>query len=96
MLKLLTFCLADPQKIRLKARLSDDISEVMSYLNATVKNAFYNHDAPHLTLSRDGKVHQHPQINTDALRKKPGAKETSQKSPRTSAMYPELLMLRQL
>jgi len=46
-------CLADPGKIRLKAALSDDISEVMPYLNATVKNAIYNHDAPNITLSKE-------------------------------------------
>ena len=43
-------CLADPSKIRLKAELSDDVSEVMPYLNAVVKNAIYNHEAAHLTL----------------------------------------------
>ncbi len=46
-------CLADPEKIRLKARLSDDIAGVMPYLNANVKGAIYNHDAPNLTLSRE-------------------------------------------
>lgn len=46
-------CLADPQKIRLKARLSDDITEIMPYLNATVKAAIYNHEASNLTLSRE-------------------------------------------
>lgn len=46
-------CLADPQKIRLKARLSDDISKVMPYLNAVVKGAVYTHDAPNITLSRE-------------------------------------------
>lgn len=46
-------CLADPKKIRLKARFSDDITKVMPYLNATVKAAIYNHEAPNLTLSKE-------------------------------------------
>ena len=46
-------CLADPGKIRLKAALSDDIREIMPYLNAVVKNAIYNHEAPYITLSKD-------------------------------------------
>ncbi len=46
-------CLADPSKIRLKAELSDDVSEVMPYLNAVVKNAIYNHEAAHLTLFKE-------------------------------------------
>ncbi len=46
-------CLADPSKIRLKARFSDDISEGMPYLNAVQKNAVYNHDASTLTLFKE-------------------------------------------
>lgn len=46
-------CLADPQKIRLKVRLSDDVTEIMLYLNATVTAAIYNHKASYLTLSRE-------------------------------------------
>lgn len=46
-------CLADPQKIRLKARLSDDISEVMPYLNSVVKGAIYNHHAPNISFHKE-------------------------------------------
>lgn len=46
-------CLADTAKIKLKAILSDDISEAMPYLNAVLKNATYNHHAPNLSLYKD-------------------------------------------
>jgi ArsR family metal-binding transcriptional regulator len=47
-------CLADPDKIRTIAELSDDISEVLPYLNATVKGTIYNHRAGILTFKKDG------------------------------------------
>lgn len=46
-------CLADPGKIRLKAKLSDDITGIMPYLNAVVKNATYNPNGPTFTLHRE-------------------------------------------
>lgn len=46
-------CVADPEKIRLKAELSDDISPVMPYLNTVIGNAIYNKDAPLLTFTKE-------------------------------------------
>jgi ArsR family metal-binding transcriptional regulator len=47
-------CLADPEKIRTIAELSDDIHEVLPYLNATLKGTIYNHRAGILTFKKDG------------------------------------------
>ena len=47
-------CLADPEKIRTIAELSDDISEVLPYLNATLKGTIYNHRAGIPTFKKDG------------------------------------------
>ncbi len=38
-------CIADPTKIRVVAELSDDVSEVMPYLNAVISKASYGHEA---------------------------------------------------
>lgn len=46
-------CLADPEKIRLKATLSDDVTEMMPYLNAVIKNAIYNDAVKYITLFKD-------------------------------------------
>ena len=46
-------CFAEAGKIRVKARLSDDISEIMPYLNRVVKNANYNEYAPNLTMFKE-------------------------------------------
>lgn len=46
-------CIAEPEKIRLKAELTDDIAEVMPYLNTVMGNAVYNNDAPFLTFIRE-------------------------------------------
>ena len=46
-------CFAESGKIRVKARLSDDVSEIMPYLNRVVKNASYNAHAPNLTMFRE-------------------------------------------
>ncbi len=43
-------CWADAAKIRVKAKLSDDITEIMPYLNAELNSAIYNHHGPNLTL----------------------------------------------
>lgn len=48
-----TPCLADPGKIRLTASLSDDITEVMPYLNAVVDDAIYNHEGKFITLYKE-------------------------------------------
>ena len=49
-------CVAEPEKIRLKAELSDDITEVMPYLNAVIRNGIFNKDAPLLTLSKETRL----------------------------------------
>lgn len=38
-------CISDPTKIRVIAELSDDVSEVMPYLNAVISRASYGHEA---------------------------------------------------
>ena len=47
-------CLADPRKIRTIAELSDNIHEVLPYLNAVVKGGTYHHQAGILTFKKDG------------------------------------------
>ncbi len=46
-------CFAEAGKIRVKAHLSDDITEIMPYLNRVVKNANYNEHAPNLTMFKE-------------------------------------------
>ncbi|MFH1625147.1 MAG: (Fe-S)-binding protein [Pseudomonadota bacterium] len=48
-------CMADPDKIRIVAQLTDDIGEVLPYLNATLRGCTYNHDEQILTLKKDGR-----------------------------------------
>ncbi len=45
-------CLADENKIRLIAYLSRDISELLPYLNVTIKGALYNQKASTLSYNR--------------------------------------------
>ena len=47
-------CLADPEKIRTVAQLSEDIHEVLPYLNAILRGTIYNHAAGILTFKKDG------------------------------------------
>jgi len=49
-------CLADPEKIRVIAEISDEIHEVFPYLNAIMKGCIYNHPANTLTIKKDGKM----------------------------------------
>jgi ArsR family metal-binding transcriptional regulator len=49
-------CLADPEKIRVIAEISDEIHEVFPYLNAILRGCIYNHPALTLTIKRDGKL----------------------------------------
>lgn len=49
-------CLADPEKIRVIADISDEIHEVFPYLNAILKDCIYNHPALTLTIKKDGKL----------------------------------------
>lgn len=46
-----SFC--NPEWVAVKAELSDDISEVLPYLNAIIKNAVYTPEAHHLNFRID-------------------------------------------
>lgn len=52
LLRKVELCIADPKRIRVFADFSNDISEVLPYLNTILPNASYNHDAPTLTFMR--------------------------------------------
>ncbi|MFH0888698.1 MAG: (Fe-S)-binding protein [Planctomycetota bacterium] len=49
-------CIAMPERIRFIAELDMDISKIMPYLNAIMEDAIYNHNAPSITLKRDGRL----------------------------------------
>jgi len=49
-------CIANPEWIRVKAELTDDISEVLPYLNAILKGAVYNPGGPTLTFHKETKM----------------------------------------
>jgi len=49
-------CIADPEKIRVIAELSDEIHEVFPYLNAIIKGCIYNHPAFTLTIRNEEKL----------------------------------------
>jgi len=49
-------CLADPEKIRVIAEISDEIHEAFPYLNTILKGCIYNHPALTLTIKKDGKL----------------------------------------
>jgi len=49
-------CFADPEKIRVIAELSNEIHEILPYLNAVIKGCIYNHPANTLTIKKDGKL----------------------------------------
>ncbi len=49
-------CIADPEKIRVIAEVSDEIHEVFPYLNAVVKGCIYNHAALTLTIRNEEKL----------------------------------------
>ncbi len=49
-------CIADEKKIRLIAYFSCDISEILPYLNAVMKGASYNKNAPTLTYTKGRRV----------------------------------------
>ena len=46
-------CIAEPEKIRFIAELSDDVTEVMPYLNSVLKNAIYNKNIPAISLKKE-------------------------------------------
>ena len=49
-------CIADPEKIRVIAEISDEIHEVFPYLNAIIKGCIYNHPALTLTIRNEEKL----------------------------------------
>ncbi len=49
-------CIADPTKIRVVAEFSEDVSEVMPYLNALLKRAGYSHKAGILHLDLEHRM----------------------------------------
>ncbi len=49
-------CIADPEKIRVIAELSNEIHEVFPYLNALIKGCIYNHPALTLTIRNEEKL----------------------------------------
>jgi ArsR family metal-binding transcriptional regulator len=49
-------CLADPEKIRVIAEISDEIHEVFPFLNSILNGCIYNHPALTLTIKKDGKL----------------------------------------
>lgn len=49
-------CIADPEKIRVIAEVSDEIHEIFPYLNAVIKGCIYNHVALILTIRNEEKL----------------------------------------
>lgn len=49
-------CIADPEKIRVIAEVSDEIHEIFPYLNAIMKGCIYNHPALTLTIRNEEKL----------------------------------------
>jgi len=49
-------CMADEKKIRLIAYFDCDISELLPYLNAVIKGASYNKNAPTLTYAKERRL----------------------------------------
>ena len=46
-------CVADPKRVRMFARMSRDISELMPYLNTVIKNATYNREGNTLCFTKE-------------------------------------------
>lgn len=60
-------CFADPSKIRIHARPSADLADVLPYLNTVLQRAIYHHAAPALTATREHRIIcVHPQLVTGA------------------------------
>jgi ArsR family metal-binding transcriptional regulator len=49
-------CIADPEKIRVIAEVSDEIHDAFPYLNAVIKGCIYNHPALTLTIRNEDKL----------------------------------------
>ncbi len=49
-------CIADPQKIRFIATIDRDVSDILPYLNAVIKESIYNKNVPSLTITKGGRL----------------------------------------
>lgn len=49
-------CTADSARIRFKAKFSTDISEILPYINSTVKDAIYNKKIQSLTIRKEFRI----------------------------------------
>ncbi|WFD09647.1 (Fe-S)-binding protein [Tepidibacter hydrothermalis] len=49
-------CTADAERIRFKAKFSTDISEILPYINADVKDAIYNNKIQSLTIRKEFRI----------------------------------------
>lgn len=49
-------CVIVPERIRFRARLSDNIQEIMPHLNAVLKNAVYNHEGKVLSFQKNDRL----------------------------------------
>jgi len=49
-------CMADEKKIRLIAYFDHDITEILPYLNAVIKSASYNKNAPTITFTKERRI----------------------------------------
>ncbi len=55
-LKFIQPCTAHASRIRIKAQLSKDISEIFPYINSKLKSCMYNNKVPTLSFTQDGKI----------------------------------------
>lgn len=49
-------CVITPDRVRFRARLADNIQEILPYLNGVIKNAIYNHDGKVLSFQKDDRL----------------------------------------
>lgn len=49
-------CVAESEKIRFKAEFSNDVSNIMPYLNSVIKNGGYNSNMPSFTFKKDNRL----------------------------------------
>lgn len=49
-------CVAESEKIRFKAEFSNDVSNIMPYLNSVIKNGSYNSNMPSFTFKKDNRL----------------------------------------
>ncbi|MEG1310612.1 MAG: (Fe-S)-binding protein [Romboutsia sp.] len=49
-------CTTHTSRIRIKADLSKDISELLPYINSYIKSCIYNNKAKNITFTHDGKI----------------------------------------